>query len=111
MSRSVVRESVLEQHEYVHEQEGITHWQWLWQGVFGMMILSLLMIVYMSFAIRVSTSQLNGLMATGASLQSERDGLLLEKERLQMHHQIEKNARENLGYHLAKNAKVVNIHQ
>ena len=110
MSRSVVRESVLGQHEYVQDQEGAIYWQWFWQGVFGMMILSLLMIVYMGFAIRVSTSQLNGLMSSSASLQAERDGLLLEKERLQMHHQIERNARENLGYHLAKNVKVVNIH-
>ena len=109
MSRSIVKENLLEQHEYEQDQVGEIHWQWLWQSVLGMVILSLLMIVYMGFAIKVSTSQLNGLMAKGVSLQAERDGLILQKEHLQMHHKIERHARERLGYELAKNVKVVNI--
>lgn len=109
MSRSVAREEIIGNAFGVNQQSIFTG-AWVSQGLFGMVLVSLFMIVYMNFAIRVATTRLNGVMASSVRLQSERDGLILEKERLQMHHHTEKRARESLGYRLAKDTKVVNIH-
>ena len=48
-------------------------------------------------------------MGESARLMTVKDSILLEKERLQMHHTTEKNAKDALNYRLAKKNQVVNI--
>ena len=82
---------------------------WLWRCVWLLLITSLFALVYLNFSIRVGTAKLNVLMGENARLMTAKDSILLEKERLQMHHTTEKNAKDALNYRLAKKNQVVNI--
>lgn len=83
--------------------------EWLWQCLWLALIVSLFALIYLNFSIRVNTAKLNSLMRQSMQLQVARDSMLLEKERLQMHHRTERQATEVLGYRLAKKMNVVTI--
>ena len=73
------------------------------------LFLSLFLMVYVNFSIRVNTVQLNHLLSQQQRLVEKKDHLLLEREKLQMYHHTEQRATNELGFRLAKKAKVVTI--
>tara|TARA_B100001989_G_scaffold249574_2_gene225106 strand:- start:1972 stop:2298 length:327 start_codon:yes stop_codon:yes gene_type:complete len=104
-------------HAVAHVSTGEACWDddrvlgldWLWRCVWLLLIISLFALVYLNFSIRVGTARLNALMGESSRLMMVKDSILLEKERLQMHHTTEKNAKDVLNYRLAKKNQVVNI--
>jgi cell division protein FtsL len=78
-------------------------------GLIAVVFISLFMMVYVNFANRVNTVKLNQLLSKHASLLDKKDRMLLEREKLQMYHRTEKHAVQDLGFNLAKKAKVVTI--
>lgn len=108
MDRGVVRVGVLTYSGQSIEESGVVK-SWASHCLVGMVVLSLMMIVYINFANRVNTARLNGLLAQGSRLQAKRDGLTLDKERLLMHHHVESKAQEKLGYQLNKHVKIIKL--
>ena len=106
MTRSITRAEII---DGAIPQISSTQHHVLTHGLCVSLFLSLFLLVYVNFANRVNTVRLNHLMEQSQSLYVQRDKILLEKEQLQMHHQIEKKAQSVHGFVLAKKAKVVNI--
>lgn len=106
MTRSIAQAEVL--HPPWIKQSTLTA-SWIWKALLALLFVSLFLLVYVNFANRVHTAKLNRLIKSGQELQMIRDQILLNKEKLQMHHNIEKKAEQIHGFKLAKKAKVVNI--
>ena len=104
-------------HAVAHASTGETYWEsgqalgfeWFWRVTWFLLVVSLFGLVYLNFSIRVNTSKLNALMSENTRLMMVKDSIILEKEKLQMHHTTEKKAKSALGYRLAKKTQVVNI--
>ena len=106
MTRSIAQAEVLDP-PWI--QQSTSTAGWVWKAILALLFVSLFLLVYVNFANRVNTAKLNRLIKSGQELQVIRDQILLDKEKLQMHHNIERKAEQIHGFKLAKKAKVVNI--